>query len=193
MEAFVRKQLEENIRIKEALLAPGPMGQILKMTELWIQCLKQGGKILLAGNGGSAADAQHIAGELVSRFFFNRPALAAVALTTDTSILTAIGNDFGFEQVFARQVEALGKPGDIFVGISTSGSSKNVLAAFEQARQKGLVCMALAGEKVGPMNEICDLVINVPSTVTPRVQEVHILIGHLVCAAVEMAMFNPPA
>ena len=193
MEAFIRSQIEDSIAVKQAFTSGLLFDQVVDMSKQWSDCLKKGGQILLAGNGGSAADAQHIAGELVSRFFFDRPALKAVALTTDTSILTAIGNDYGYDRVFSRQVEALGSPGDILVGISTSGSSKNIIAAFEVAKEKGMTCMALTGEKKGPLNEMGDLVINVPSSITPRIQEAHILIGHLVCAAVEAKLFAPPA
>jgi len=191
MKSFVGSQIQESIAVKQALASEPYFGLILSMAQQWAACLKEGGQILIAGNGGSAADAQHIAGELVSRFFFDRPALRAVALTTDTSILTAIGNDYGYERVFSRQVEALGRPGDIFLGITTSGGSKNIVAAFEVAKQQGLTCMALTGETKGPLNETGDLVINVPSKVTPRIQEAHILIGHLVCAAVEEELFGP--
>jgi len=190
MKSFLSTQIQESVAVKQALLSGPFVDQIFDMSNQWIECLQAGGQILIAGNGGSAGDAQHIAGELVSRFFFDRPALRSVALTTDTSILTAIGNDYGYERVFSRQIEALGKAGDIFVGITTSGTSKNIVAGFEAAKKKGMICMALAGEKQGPLNEMGDLVINVPSTVTPRIQEAHILIGHLVCAAVEQEIFG---
>lgn len=158
-----------------------------------IECVRGGGKVLLAGNGGSAADAQHIAGEFVSRFEFDRPGLAAVALTTDTSILTAIGNDYGYEKLFARQVQALGRAGDVFIGYSTSGKSPNILRAFETARAMGLVCVGFTGNRGGPMRELCDHLLEVPASETPRIQEGHLVLGHALCGMVEQAMFTRPA
>lgn len=155
-----------------------------------IQCLQAGGKILLAGNGGSAADAQHIAGEFVSRFAFDRPGLPAVALTVDTSILTAIGNDYGYEKLFSRQVQALGCKGDVFIGYSTSGKSPNVLLAFQEARSRGLICIGLTGNRGGPMDELCDYLLEVPSSDTPKIQEGHLVLGHILCGLVENAIFK---
>ncbi|MFN7900423.1 MAG: D-sedoheptulose 7-phosphate isomerase [Synechococcaceae cyanobacterium] len=154
-----------------------------------ISSLKTGGKILIAGNGGSAADAQHIAGELVSRFAFDRPGLPALALTTDTSTLTAIGNDYGFERLFARQIEAHAKAGDVFIGYSTSGRSQNILKAFEAARELKVVTIGLTGSQRGPMVELCDHLFEIPSTDTPRIQEGHLILGHILCGAIENAMF----
>ncbi|MFM1990458.1 MAG: hypothetical protein RJA99_3415 [Pseudomonadota bacterium] len=154
-----------------------------------VGALRAGRKVLLAGNGGSAADAQHIAGEFVSRFAFDRPGLAAIALTTDTSILTAIGNDYGYEKLFSRQVQALGVAGDVFVGISTSGKSPNVMRAFEEARRIGLVTIGLTGNRGGPMTELCDHLLSVPSPDTPRIQEGHIVLAHTLCLLVEREMF----
>ena len=150
-------------------------------------CLQRGGKVLLMGNGGSAADAQHIAAELVVRYVKNRQALPAIALTTDSSILTATGNDFGFEQLFARQVEALARPGDLVVGISTSGESKNVVRALQQATEQQIETIGLTGATEGAVSAIADQSIRVPSTVTARIQEAHILIGHYWCEQVEAA------
>lgn len=147
-------------------------------------------KILIAGNGGSAADAQHFAGELVSRFYFDRPALAAIALTTDTSILTAIGNDYGFEDVFSRQVQALGQAGDLFIAISTSGNSPNILKAIEQAKSQGLTVVGLTGRSGGKMKALCDICLCVPSDSTPRIQECHLLIEHSLCACIEESLFG---
>ena len=152
-----------------------------------INCLQKDGKILLMGNGGSAADAQHIAAELVVRYVNNRRALPAIALTTDSSILTATGNDFGFEQLFARQVEALAQPGDLVVGISTSGASENVVQALQQAKQHNVETLGLTGAATGRVSEIADQTLQVPSTVTARIQEAHILIGHYWCQQVEAA------
>jgi D-sedoheptulose 7-phosphate isomerase len=145
---------------------------------------------MFAGNGGSAADAQHIAGELVSRFNFDRPGLSAIALSTDTSILTCIGNDYGFERVFARQIEALGRPGDVFVGISTSGNSPNILAALEAARKKGLTTVGLTGRKGGQMPDLCTHILRAPTDATPRIQECHLATYHLLCGVVEEAIFG---
>lgn len=147
-------------------------------------------KILIAGNGGSAADAQHFAGELVSRFYFDRPALAAIALSTDTSILTAVGNDYGFEEVFARQIQALGQKGDVFIAISTSGNSSNILKAIEQAKLKGLIVIGLTGRTGGKMKAMCDICLCAPSDSTPRIQECHLLIEHSLCACIEETLFG---
>lgn len=160
--------------------------------DLCLGALRQGRKLLLAGNGGSAADAQHIAGEFVSRFYFDRPALPAIALTVDTSILTAIGNDYGFEQVFSRQVAALGQPGDVFIGISTSGRSPNVLRAIEAARAQGMQVLVLTGANGAAMAALGDVAISARSTDTPHIQQVHIIAGHAICAAVEAALFDRP-
>lgn len=155
-----------------------------------IEALQNGGKILLAGNGGSAADAQHIAGELVSRFAFDRPGLPAIALTTDTSILTAIGNDYGYEELFARQIQALGRPGDVLIAYSTSGSSPNIIRALETAATAGLRTVGLTGSRKGRMVELCDLCLEVPSPNTPKIQEGHLVIGHVLCGLIEDAMFG---
>ena len=157
-----------------------------------VKCLKQGGKILLAGNGGSAADAQHIAGELVSRFAFDRPGLPAIALTTDSSILTSIGNDYGFEKLFSRQVQAHGNKGDVFMGYSTSGKSPNILRAFEEARSRGLLCIGLTGNQGSSMSGLCDYLLEIPSSDTPKIQEGHLVLGHILCGLVENAIFKAP-
>ena len=156
-------------------------------------CIQNGGKILLAGNGGSAADAQHIAGELVSRFAFDRPGLPAIALTTDSSILTAIGNDYGYEMLFARQVQAHGNKGDVFIGYSTSGKSPNILRAFEDARKRGLLCIGLTGNRGGPMRDLCDYLLEVPSDDTPKIQEGHLVLGHILCGLIENSLFKAAA
>lgn len=154
-----------------------------------ITALRAGHKILFAGNGGSAADAQHLAGELVSRFNYDRPGLAAFALTTDTSVLTAIGNDYGYERIFARQIEAVGTEGDVFFAISTSGRSPNILKALQAARSKGLVTVGLTGRSGGTMRELCDHCLSSPSDATPRIQEGHIAIGHTLCWLIEREIF----
>ena len=156
-----------------------------------IDSLRRGGKILIAGNGGSAAQAQHMAAELMGRFAFDRPGLPAIALTTDTSVITAIGNDYGFEHIFSRQVQAHGNKGDVFIGFSTSGTSPNILTAFEEARACGLVCIGFTGNRGGPMRELCDYLLEVPSGETPRIQEGHLVLSHRLCELVESALFAP--
>jgi D-sedoheptulose 7-phosphate isomerase len=158
--------------------------------DLCVGSLKLGGKIMLMGNGGSAADAQHIAGELVSRFMFDRPGLSSIALTTDTSILTAVGNDYGYKEVFARQVSALGRKGDILIGYSTSGTSSNILAGFDAAKKIGVSCIGFTGMKAGKMEDLCDEILKVPSVSTPHIQECHIILGHALCAMIECIMFD---
>jgi D-sedoheptulose 7-phosphate isomerase len=155
-----------------------------------VSALKQGKKILFAGNGGSAADSQHLAAELVSRLRYNRPGLASIALTTDTSALTAIGNDYAFENIFARQIESIGQAGDIFIGISTSGKSPNILKALDAAREKGLITIGFAGASAPMMAERCQLVMNVPAKETPKIQECHIMFGHIICAIIEDVIFG---
>ena len=149
-----------------------------------------GNKILIAGNGGSAADAQHFAGELVSRFHFDRPALSAIALTTDSSILTAIGNDYGYEDVFARQIQAHGRSGDVFIAISTSGNSANILKAIQAAKAIGLIVIGLTGLSGGKMKVMCDVCLCAPSDLTPRIQECHLFFEHTLCACIEESLFG---
>jgi D-sedoheptulose 7-phosphate isomerase len=162
---------------------------IARVAEACIGALQRGNKILLAGNGGSAADSQHLAAELVNRFNYDRPGLPAFALSTDTSILTAIGNDYGYEHLFARQIEAVGNAGDVFFGISTSGRSPNILNALRVARAKGLVTVGLTGRSGGQMAEHCDYCLRSASDCTPRIQEGHISIGHTICWLIEQRMF----
>ena len=191
--SYISAQIAEAQRVMTAMAADATLQATLAATaEACIAALRNGRKILLAGNGGSAADAQHIAGEFVSRFAFDRPGLPAIALTTDTSILTAIGNDYGYEKLFSRQVQALGQAGDIFIGYSTSGRSPNVLAAFTEARARGMLCVGLTGNRGGPMLELCDFVLATPSADTPKIQEGHLVIGHILCGLVERAIFTPP-
>jgi len=154
-----------------------------------IAALRQGNKILFAGNGGSAADAQHLAGELISRFHYDRPGLPAFSLSTDTSVLTAIGNDYGYENLFARQLEAVGNAGDVFIGISTSGRSPNIVKALQVARAKGVLTVGLTGHGGGQMPALCDHCLRVPSDSTPRIQEGHIAIGHTICMLIEQQIF----
>ena len=156
--------------------------------KICIKSLRQNGKIILFGNGGSAADAQHIAAELVGRYITERKGLAAIALTTDTSVLTSIGNDFGYEEIFSRQVQALAKSEDVVIGISTGGTSKNVINAMKLANETGCNIIGLSGKDGGMMNEICDVNIVVPSNQTPRIQEMHILIGHTLCHLIDLSL-----
>ena len=155
-----------------------------------ILALRNDRKILFAGNGGSAADSQHLAAELVSRLRYDRPGLSAIALTTDTSALTAIGNDYAFENLFARQVEAIGKKGDVFIGISTSGKSPNILRAFERARERGITTIGFTGASAPLFYERCYFLLNIPATETPKMQECHILMGHIICSMIEEAIFG---
>lgn len=152
--------------------------------------LARGNKLLICGNGGSAADAQHMAAEFVNRFLMDRPPLPAIALTTDSSILTAVGNDFGFDLVFAKQVAALGKAGDILLAISTSGNSKNILLAMQEARKIGVLCLGLSGKGGGSMAPLCDILIDVESDSTPLIQEVHISVEHLLCQLTDYFLFE---
>jgi len=188
---FVAQQISDSISVKEAMLAdPELLSQIEAVAELIIETYRNGGTVLIAGNGGSAADAQHIAAELVSRFSFDRPALPAMALTTDTSILTAISNDYGYESLFSRQLEANGRPGDVFIAISTSGNSPNVVRALTTAAEMEIVAVGLTGATGGGMADLCRYCLNIPSTDTPRIQEGHITIGHILCAGTEQALFG---
>jgi len=157
----------------------------------WItDCFQKGGKVWFCGNGGSAADAQHLAAEFSGRFYFDRPVLPSEALHCNSSYLTAVANDYGYEQVFARLISGIGAPGDILVGISTSGNSKNILRAFEVCREKGVRTIAMTGASGGKMKDLSDLLINVPSSDTPRIQEAHITVGHIICELVEQAIFG---
>jgi len=170
--AYISGKISEAQRVMTAMLADeGLLLQVESAAQACIECMRAGGKILLAGNGGSAADAQHIAGELVSRFAFDRPGLPAIALTTDTSILTAIGNDYGYERLFARQVQAQGIRGDVLIAYSTSGKSPNILRALEEANSKGLVRIGLTGNHGGPMRKLCDYLLEVPSSDTPKIHK----------------------
>lgn len=187
----IKQHIEDSIQTKQRILSnEALLTQIGEAADLLIKAYQSGKKTLLAGNGGSAADAQHIAGEFVSKFYFDRPGIPSIALTTDTSILTAVGNDYGFERLFARQIEAQGQKGDVFIGISTSGNSKNILAALEACKAKGIQTIGLTGEKKCGMDDLCDIVLKIPSADTPRIQESHIMVGHILCGLVEEALFG---
>lgn len=187
-EEIARQELLDGVAVRERaareLVAP-----LVRAAQLIADALRGGGKLLLCGNGGSAADAQHYATELVARLFQReRPAMAAIALTTDTSALTALANDYGFDRVFARQVEALGRPGDVLLGLSTSGSSANVLRAMDQARAQGMKVVVFTGEG-GAMAQAADVALSVPSCNTMRIQEVHLALGHVLCKLIEEMVF----
>jgi D-sedoheptulose 7-phosphate isomerase len=190
MDKKITKILKESIGVKEALLC-NQKAPIMQACREMIRSLKKGGKIILFGNGGSAADCQHIAGELLGRFQMDRPALPAISLTVNTSVLTAISNDFGYDSSFSKQLEALGKKGDIAMAISTSGNSKNVIDAVKIAKKMRLVTIGLSGGNGGTLSRLVDIPIVVPSKNTPRIQESHITIGHAICEIVEEALFSP--
>ena len=192
MKHVVQKQLAQSIATMQAVLADESISDtIVTIAQLTAQALKSGNKLLVAGNGGSAADAQHLVAEFVVRLSDNRPALRAIALTTDSSILTACGNDFGFDQIFARQIEALGQPGDVFVGISTSGNSPNIVKALHQAKKQSITTIGFTGGTGGQMLTLCDHTIVIPSNVTMNIQESHLALEHIFCMAVERFYFAP--
>ena len=190
MNAFIADEFRKTISSFQMMSVDEVLrDQILASVAISVEALKSGNKLLFAGNGGSAADAQHWAGELVSRFYYDRPGLAAIALTTDSSILTAIGNDYGYDYTFARQIEALGREGDVFVAISTSGNSPNIVRAVDAARARGVRVIGFTGQGGGTLATLCDICFRMPSTETPRIQEGHEFVGHLLCALIESEMF----
>lgn len=191
MKQEIQDIIRRSIDVKTALLHDDvAISQIETVAKKMIESYKQGHKTMFAGNGGSAADAQHLAAELVNRFCFDHLGLPAIALTTDTSIITAIGNDYGYDFLFSRQLAALGSAGDIFIGISTSGNSENIVKALQYCKEKGIYTVGLTGGNGGKMKSLCDECIVVPSNETARVQESHILIGHILCGFVESALFE---
>ncbi|MBF0552575.1 MAG: D-sedoheptulose 7-phosphate isomerase [Deltaproteobacteria bacterium] len=189
MKNIVAKCLDDSQTIKQILIRDG-LEKIIKAAEIITNAFKEGKKLLIFGNGGSAADAQHVAAEFVNRFLMERPPLPAVALTTDSSILTSVGNDYHFDEIFSKQVSALGSQGDVAWGISTSGKSRNVILALQLARERGLKTLALTGEDAGHMAPLVDLVIDVPSRHTPRIQEAHLMVEHLICELVDYQLFH---
>ncbi len=182
-EASATRGLQDHIQVFQSLVSQS--GTIASISAMMVKALKSGHKVIVFGNGGSAADSQHFAGELIGRFYHQRAALPVIALTTNTSNLTAIANDYDYSEVFARQLEALGQPGDVAIGLSTSGRSANVLKALKLAKTRSLMTIALTGQAGGPMQEISDICLAVPSTDTPRIQEAHIAAIHLICQIVE--------
>ncbi len=187
----IEERIKESVRVKQRVLEDH---DLLKKVEdaanLLTQSLKEGGKVLFAGNGGSAADAQHLAAELSGKFYLDRPPLPAEACHVNSSFVTAYSNDYSFARAFARYVEAFGKPGDILVALSTSGNSENILEAITAARDKGMKVIGFTGRSGGKMKDLCDLLINIPSTDTPRIQELHITIGHIICEITEKKIFG---
>lgn len=190
LRTFINEEIDKSVSVFSKIRTDE---KLLAQAEVCVEeiclALKNKNKILLAGNGGSAADAQHIAGEFVSRFNYDRPGLAAFALTVDTSILTAIGNDYGYEKLFSRQVQAVSNPGDIFWAYSTSGKSPNIIAAMQTAKELGLKVIGFTGANGWSRPELCDFSIEIPSTETPKVQEGHLLLGHIICGLVELKIF----
>ena len=188
---MILEQVDEMTQVNQKMFSDKLLiSKLAEVSSICINTFKKDGKLLIAGNGGSAADAQHFAGELVSRFLFDRPALSATALTTDSSILTAIGNDYGYEDVFARQIQAHGRSGDVFIAISTSGNSANILKAIQTAKAIGLVVIGLTGRSGGKMKDMCDVCLCAPSDSTPRIQECHLFFEHTLCACIEESLFG---
>ena len=192
IQAQIRSQIEASIKVKQTLLADSALlGELLHLAKNCLSSLKAGGKIIFAGNGGSFADAQHLSAEFTSRFLFDRAPLASIVLAANNSGISAIANDYGYEFVFARELEALARPEDVFIAISTSGNSANILEAVKVAKARGIITVAFTGASGGKLREMCEC-IRIPSSETARIQECHILIGHVVCALVESAYFQRP-
>ena len=190
MRDYIKNYITDSANTKQAILNNGDLINLVqKVAEIIISAYKNGHRVLTIGNGGSAADAQHIAAELVSKFMIDRPAMNALALTTNSSVLTAIGNDYNNDYIFSRQVQAYGQKGDILVAISTSGNSINIVNALIEAKKIGLTTVGLSGHNIAKMDEFCDFIIKVPSSSTPIIQESHIMIGHIICALVEKALY----
>ena len=191
MKNYIKDQIKKSYETKQAIYEnENLLNNIEKVSKLCVELYKGDKKTILAGNGGSAADAQHIAAEMVGRYGFDRPSLPSLALTTDTSALTAIGNDYGYDKVFSRQLEGMGQNGDIFIGISTSGNSVNIINAFNSAKEIEITTIALVGRDGGEMAKLADISMIVPSDSTPRIQESHILIGHIICDIIEKEIFS---
>lgn len=182
--------LERSIEVKSKLLGNEDLLHKIQSTvDHCVRCFKNDGKVLFCGNGGSAADAQHLAAEFSGRFYHDREPLFSEALHVNTSYLTAVGNDYGYEYIFSRLIKAKGREGDILFGLSTSGNSENIVKAFEQAKKQGVLCIGMTGESGGKMKDLSDILINVPSSDTPRIQECHITVGHIICELVEKSIF----
>lgn len=187
---FVIDKIKDSLATKAKLLEDKALlDQVVEVAEKIVHCFQSDGKVLFCGNGGSAADAQHLAAEFSGRFYQDRDPLFSEALHVNTSYLTAVANDYSYDEIYARLIKAKGRKGDVLVGLSTSGNSKNVIKAFEQAKAQGMYIVAFTGESGGKMKDCCDALINVPSSDTPRIQECHILLGHIVCEMVEKSLF----
>ena len=192
-ERYARDEVAKTLSVLTALLGDkAALEGVARAADLCVAALRCGNKVLFAGNGGSAADAQHFAAELIGRLNFERPGLAAFALTADSAVLTALGNDYGYDEVFRRQVEAVGARGDVLVGLSTSGRSRNVLKALEAARAKSMVTIAMTGANGGAMGALSDVCLCIPSAETQKIQEGHIVVGHILCGLIERGMFPRP-
>lgn len=190
---LIQDRIQSSISVKQALLVDASLiDRISSFSKLLEETYRSGGKVLFCGNGGSAGDAQHLAAELSGRFYLNRAPLYAEALHVNSSYVTAVANDFGYEEVYARMVEACGRPGDVLVAISTSGNSPNIIRAIDRAKQLGMVVVGMTGATGGKMADLCDLLVNIPSEDTPRIQESHILVGHIICELVEKSLFSQP-
>lgn len=186
----IRRSIEASIATKQQILAnPALLKSIEAVAEVMVKALREGKRILWCGNGGSAADAQHLAAELSGRFYYDRPPLNSEAMHCNTSYLTAVANDYGYDLIYSRMIDGACKPGDVLVGISTSGNSKNICNAFRKAKELGVITIAMTGASGGEMKELADFLLNVPSTDTPRIQESHIMLGHIICEIVEARMF----
>lgn len=190
LQEYIKRYIEDAVNTKKRILNDDKLLSLVEQAaQIIIKAYQNGNKVLIAGNGGSAADAQHIAGELVSKFFKNRKPLNAIALTTNMSVLTAIGNDYSHEYVFERQIDAYACEGDVFIAISTSGNSKNIIRAINEAKSKNMTVVGLCGGAECEMDNICDCLLKVPSKITPIIQEAQIMIGHAICAVVEDTLF----
>ena len=186
----IRRSIEASIATKQQILAnPALLKSIEAVAEVMVNALREGKRILWCGNGGSAADAQHLAAELSGRFYYDRPPLNSEAMHCNTSYLTAVANDYGYDLIYSRMIDGACHPGDVLVGISTSGNSKNICNAFRKAKELGVITIAMTGASGGEMKELADFLLNVPSTDTPRIQESHIMLGHIICEIVEARMF----
>jgi D-sedoheptulose 7-phosphate isomerase len=191
MKDLIQASIRESVAVKQAILNDESFQtSIAQAAEMLLTTFRADGKVLFCGNGGSAADAQHIAAELSGRFYTDRPPLYAEALHVNSSYVTAVANDYGYDAVFARMVDASGRPGDVLVAISTSGNSSNILKTIEAARRRDMKVIGMTGASGGKMKDLCDLLLNVPSSDTPRIQESHILIGHIICEIVEKQLFG---
>ncbi len=188
---MIKQRIQSSIEVKQTILEDERfLNDISRTVDVITDCFRKGNRVFFCGNGGSAADAQHLAAEFSGRFYFDRPGLPAEALHCNTSYLTAVGNDYGFDMVYARLIAGSATKGDVLVGLSTSGNSENIIKAFEKAREMGVSTIALTGESGGIMKNLSDILLNVPSKDTPRIQEAHILIGHIICEFVEQNIFG---